>query len=148
MARLDVAVAALFALIGAALTIAMPALIDLRRHRDRARLRDAVARADSAHGVRRAHRAGDRRDRSCGRDGTQRNRAPRPDEWSRLQRAGIATLIAVAYAASVPWLGYILATMLMTAVMAWYLGLRNPIAFVPGVSSFRWPSSSCSSGSC
>jgi hypothetical protein len=50
-----------------------------------------------------------------------------------LQRAGVATLIAVAYAASVTWLGYILATMLMTAVMAWYLGLRNPIAFVPGV---------------
>jgi hypothetical protein len=48
-------------------------------------------------------------------------------------RAGVATLIAVAYASSVTWLGYILSTMLMTAAMAWYLGLRNPLAFVPGV---------------
>ena len=50
-----------------------------------------------------------------------------------LQRAGVAAVIAVAYAASVTWLGYILSTMLMTAAMAYYLGLRNPLAFIPGV---------------
>jgi hypothetical protein len=58
---------------------------------------------------------------------------PRPDELSRMQRAGIATVIAIGYALSVTTLGYILATMLMTAAMAWYLGLRNPFAFIPGV---------------
>ena len=52
---------------------------------------------------------------------------------AQLWRAGIATIIAIAYAACVPWLGYILATMLMTAAMAWYLGLRNPLMFIPGV---------------
>ena len=31
------------------------------------------------------------------------------------------------------WLGYILSTMLMTAAMAGYLGLRNPLTFIPGV---------------
>lgn len=133
MARLDVAVAAIFAVIGATLTVAMPALIDtggIETERDFTTLSPAhiprmafgaltvlaiIAIIPAVETV---------------RSGIGRRRA---DEWSRLRRAGVATLIAVAYAASVTILGYIPATMLMTAVMAWYLGLRNPLAFVPGV---------------
>jgi hypothetical protein len=58
---------------------------------------------------------------------------PRQDETGRLWRAAVVSAIAIAYAATTTWLGYILATMLMTAAMAWYLGLRNPLAFIPGV---------------
>jgi Tripartite tricarboxylate transporter TctB family len=133
MARLDVAVAAALALIAATLTVAMPKLIasgGIDTERDFSTLSSALiprlafglltvlAIAAMIPAIRTV------------RSGSGR---PRPDELSRMQRAGIATLIAIAYAASVTWLGYTLATMLMTAAMAYYLGLRNPLAFVPGV---------------
>jgi hypothetical protein len=133
MARLDVAVAAVLALIGATLTVAMPSLIasgGIETERDFATLSPALI-PRLAFGtltvlaVIALFPAVDTVRRGAGR--------PRPDEPSRLRRAGVAAAIAVAYAASVTTLGYVLATMLMTAVMAWYLGLRNPLAFVPGV---------------
>ena len=132
MARVDIAVAALLALIGAALTVAMPMLIasgGIDTERDFTTLSPAliprlafgaltvlaiIALVPAVQAV---------------RSGIGPRRLEEP---SRMQRAGVAALIAVAYAASVTWLGYILATMLMTAVMASYLGLRNPLAFIPG----------------
>jgi hypothetical protein len=133
MARLDVAVAAVLALIAAAITVAMPWLIasgGIDTERDFSTLSSAliprlafglltmlaIAAMVTAIGTVR---------HGIGR--------PRADELARMQRAVVAALIAVAYAASVTWLGYTLATMLMTAAMAYYLGLRNPLAFVPGV---------------
>jgi Tripartite tricarboxylate transporter TctB family len=133
MARLDVAVAAALALVAATITVAMPKLIasgGIDTERDFATLSSALiprlafgfltvlAIAVMLPAIARL------------KDGT--GESP-PDELNRLWRAGIAALIAIAYAASVTWLGYILATMLMTAAMAYYLGLRNPLAFVPGV---------------
>lgn len=133
MARLDVAVAAVMALIAATITIAMPKLIasgGIDTERDFSTMSPALipqlafglltvlALAAVVPAVRTV------------RSGVGR---PRADELGRLQRAGVATIIALAYAASVTWLGYILSTMLMTAAMAWYLGLRNPLAFIPGV---------------
>jgi hypothetical protein len=133
MARVDVAVAAILALIAATMTVAMPMLIasgGIETERDFATLSPALiprlafgcltilaifALIPAVQTVR-------------GGAGQ-----PRVDELGRLQRAGIAAAIAVGYALSVTWLGYILATMVMTAVMAWYLGLRNPLAFIPGV---------------
>jgi hypothetical protein len=133
MARLDVAVAAALALIGAALTVAMPRLIassTIDTARDFATLSPALiprmafgllavlAVIAAVMALQAAREGGGR---------------PRAEEPGRLRRAGIAALIAVAYAASVTTLGYILATMLMTAVMSFYLGLRNPLLFIPGV---------------
>lgn len=133
MARVDVAIAAFLALLAATLTIAMPSLIasgGIDTERDFATLSPAliprlafgtltvlaiVALVQAVGTVR----------RTIGR--------PRRDELSRMHRAGIAALIAIAYAASVTWLGYVLSTMLMTAAMAYYLGLRSPLAFIPGV---------------
>lgn len=133
MARVDVAVAAILALGAATMTVAMPMLIasgGIETERDFATLSPAliprlafgcltilaiVALIPAVQTVRSG--AGQ----------------PRVDELGRLQRAGIAAAIAVGYALTVTWLGYILATMVMTAVMAWYLGLRNPFAFIPGV---------------
>jgi hypothetical protein len=133
MARLDVAVAVVLALVGAALTIAMPQLIaegGIATERDFTTLSPALiprlafgcvtvlAIAAIVPAVR-AVLSG------IGR--------PRAGELVRMRRAAVAALIAVAYAASVTSLGYILSTMLMTAVLAYYLGLRNPLAFIPGV---------------
>jgi hypothetical protein len=133
MARIDVAVAALLAVMAATITAAMPMLIatgGIDTERDFSTLSSAliprlafglltalalVALAQAVQTVRAG--AG----------------VPRPEEPGRMVRAGVAAIIAIAYAASVTWLGYILATMLMTAAMAYYLGLRNPLAFVPGV---------------
>jgi len=133
MARVDVAVAALLALSAATLTVAMPMLIasgGIETERDFATLSPALiprlafgcltvlaimALIPAVQTM---------------RSGVGR---PRPDELGRLQRAGVATLIAIFYAATVTWLGYILSTMLMTAAMAYYLGLRNPLSFIPGV---------------
>ena len=133
MARLDVIVAAILALIAAAVTIAMPKLIasgGIDTERDFATMSSALI-PQMAFGILAvlalivmvsAIRTV--------RDGVGR---PREAELSGLRRAGIAAIIAVAYALWVTWLGYILATMLMTAVMAAYLGMRNPLTFIPGV---------------
>ena len=133
MARLDVAVAAILALGAATMAVAMPMLIasgGIETERDFATLSPALiprlafgcltilaifALIPAVQTVR-------------GGAGQ-----PRADERGRLQRAGIAAAIAVGYALTVTWLGYILATMVMTAVMAYYLGLRSPLAFIPGV---------------
>jgi hypothetical protein len=133
MARVDVAVAALLALIGVTFTVAMPLLISsggIETERDFGML-SPVLIPRLAFGTltvlaiialfAAAQRLRETPDRW------------RADEPGRLARAGMAAVIAVAYAASVPWLGYILGTMLMTAAMAFYLGLRNPLAFIPGV---------------
>jgi hypothetical protein len=133
MARIDVVVAALLALIAATLTVAMPALIasgGIDTERDFATLspalipRLAFGTLTVLAGVATIQAIGAVR-RGLGR--------PRLDELRGMQRAGIAALIAIAYAATMTWLGYILSTMLMTAAMAYFLGLRNPLAFIPGV---------------
>jgi hypothetical protein len=133
MARLDVVVAAILALTAATITIAMPKLIasgGIDTERDFATMSSALI-PRMAFGILtvlalivmvsaiQTLRSG------IGR--------PRVAELDGLRRAGIAAIIATAYAASVTWLGYILATMLMTAAMAAYLGLRNPATFIPGV---------------
>jgi Tripartite tricarboxylate transporter TctB family len=133
MARVDVAVAAIVALIAITVTIAMPSLIasgGIDTERDFATMSPALI-PRIAYGILtvlavivmisaiQTVRSG------VGR--------PRENEIAGLRRAGIGAIIAVAYAASLTWLGYILATMLMTAAMAFYLGLRNPLTFIPGV---------------
>lgn len=55
------------------------------------------------------------------------------DEFDRFIRAGFVALVILFYALTVTWLGYILATMMVAAVISYFLGLRNPLAFVPGV---------------
>ncbi|MDH3229804.1 MAG: tripartite tricarboxylate transporter TctB family protein [Alphaproteobacteria bacterium] len=50
-----------------------------------------------------------------------------------LRRAGFMVVIAVGYAGTMSWLGFLLATMLVSAVASYFLGLRRPLAFVPGV---------------
>ena len=133
MARADVAVAAFFGLAAATLAVVMPMLIasgGIETERDFTTLSPALiprlafgclsvlailAMVSAVRAVRR---------------GTGRIRS---DEFVWMRRVGIAALIAIGYAASVTWLGYTLATMVMTGVMAYFLGLRNPIAFVPGV---------------
>lgn len=133
MARVDVAVAAIVALSAATVTVAMPKLIasgGIDTERDFATMSPALI-PQIAFGTLtvlaiivlisaiQTVRSG------IGR--------PREAELSGLRRAGIAGIIVVAYALSVTWLGYILSTMLMTAAMAGYLGLRNPLTFIPGV---------------
>ena len=133
MTRLDVAVAAILALIAATATVAMPSFIvsgGIDTERDFATMSPALI-PRLAFGILtvlalmvlvtavQTLRSGVSR--------------PRVGELDGLRRAGIAAVIAVAYAASVTWLGYILSTMLMTAAMAAYLGLRNPATFIPGV---------------
>ena len=133
LARLDVAVAALLALVAASFTVAMPKLIasgGIDTERDFSTLSAAliprlafgmltvlalIALVPAVQTM---------------RSGIGR---PRADEPGRMLRAAIAAVIAIAYAASVTWLGYTLSTMLMTGAMAYYLGLRNPLAFIPGV---------------
>ncbi len=133
MARLDVAVAALLALGAGAIAAAMPQLVasgGIDTQRDFATLPGylvpqlafaalaLVALISLVPAVRRLKL-------SAGADPL--------DEGDRLQRAGVMIVITAAYAAGMNTLGYVLATMLMTAAMAYYLGLRNPLAFIPGV---------------
>ena len=133
MARLDVAVAAFLALLAATIAAAMPLLIasgGIETERDFSTLSPAliprlafiilaalalVALYAAVQTV---------------RIGVGQ---PRESELPGMQRAAIAMIIAIAYAASVTWLGYILSTALMTAALAYFLGLRNPLAFIPGV---------------
>jgi len=55
------------------------------------------------------------------------------EELERLKRAGFMIVIAVFYAGFITWMGFILSTMLVTLVVSYFLGLRNPLAFLPGV---------------
>jgi len=55
------------------------------------------------------------------------------DELDRFSRAAFVALIILFYALTVTWLGFILATMIVAAVISYFLGLRNPLAYIPGV---------------
>jgi hypothetical protein len=55
------------------------------------------------------------------------------EDLEKLKRAGVMVCVAVFYAATISWLGFILATMLAAAATSFFLGLRKPLAFVPGV---------------
>lgn len=133
MARLDVAVAAIFVLMAATIAAAMPMLIasgGIETERDFSTLSPAlIPRLAFAILAALAFMAMISALRTV-RSGIGR---PRDSELPGIQRAAVAMIIAIAYAMSVTWLGYILSTMLMTAAMSYYLGLRNPLAFVPGV---------------
>jgi len=133
MARLDVAVAALLTLTAATITVAMPKLIasgGIDIERDFATMSAALI-PQIAFGVLALLSA------VVLVSAVQTVRSgvgqPRAAELSGLRRAAIALIIAILYALCVTWLGYILATMLMTAAMAGYIGLRNPLTFIPGV---------------
>lgn len=54
------------------------------------------------------------------------------EETERLARAGLMTLIAILYAMIMSWLGFILATMLVAMAVGVFLGLRRPLALIPG----------------
>ena len=54
------------------------------------------------------------------------------DVADRYTRAGLMMVVAVFYAFLVPWLGFIPSTMLMTAVVAIFLGITSPVALMPG----------------
>lgn len=55
------------------------------------------------------------------------------DEFDRFSRAGFVALVILFYALTVTWLGFILATMIVAAILSYFLGLRNLLAFTPGV---------------
>jgi len=55
------------------------------------------------------------------------------DEFERFGRAAIVAVVVLAYALTVTWLGFILSTMIVAAVLSYFLGLRNPLAYIPGV---------------
>jgi hypothetical protein len=55
------------------------------------------------------------------------------EDLEKLKRAGFMVLVAVFYAATISWLGFILATMLVATVVSYFLGLRKPWSFVPCV---------------
>lgn len=55
------------------------------------------------------------------------------DEFDRFSRAAFVALVILAYALTVTWLGFILSTMIVAAVISYFLGLRNPFAYIPGV---------------
>ncbi len=61
------------------------------------------------------------------------NEAQTGEDLVRLKRAGFMTVVAICYAASINWLGFILATMLMALVVSYFLGLRKPLTYLPGV---------------
>lgn len=132
MTRVDVVVAGLIAVVAATITIAMPQLIasgGIDTQRDFSTLPASlvpqlafglltiVALALLVLSWKRAQ------------GGNGRALAGELDGFGR---AGVIAVIAIAYAVTMTWLGYILATMLMTVVVSYYLGLRNPLAFIPG----------------
>jgi hypothetical protein len=132
MARLDVAMSGLIALVAAAIAVAMPQLVasgGIDIERDFATLPAylvpqlsfgalaVVALFSLIPAVRRLK--------------LSTGAAP-ADESDRLQRAGVMTVITAAYAAGMNTLGYVFDTMLMTVIVSFYLGLRNPLAFIPG----------------
>jgi hypothetical protein len=55
------------------------------------------------------------------------------DEVDRFGRVAVIALVILFYALTVTWLGFILSTMIVAGVISYFLGLRNPLAFVPGV---------------
>jgi hypothetical protein len=54
------------------------------------------------------------------------------DEAERFGRVAVIAVVVLFYALTVNWLGFILSTTIVAAVISYYLGLRNPLAFVPG----------------
>ena len=54
------------------------------------------------------------------------------EETGRIMRAGLMAVVTVVYAIVVPWLGFTISTMVMTAFVGVFLGLRHPLALVPG----------------
>ena len=64
---------------------------------------------------------------------TKSNEAHTGEDLVRLKRAGFMVVVAVCYAGLMSWMGFILATMLMALIVSYFLGLRKPLAFVPGV---------------
>lgn len=55
------------------------------------------------------------------------------DEGERFARAAIIAAIVLFYALTVTWLGFILSTMIVAAIISYFLGLRNPLAYIPSV---------------
>lgn len=55
------------------------------------------------------------------------------EDVERLRRAGFMVVVAIGYALTITWLGFILATMLVALITSFFLGLRNPLAYVPAV---------------
>lgn len=55
------------------------------------------------------------------------------EDLEKLKRAGFMVGVAVGYAATVSWLGFILSTMLVGATVSRFLGLRKPWAYAPAV---------------
>ncbi len=55
------------------------------------------------------------------------------EDLVRLKRAGFMVGIAVCYAGLMSWMGFILATMLMALIVSYFLGLRNPLTYLPTV---------------
>jgi len=55
------------------------------------------------------------------------------DELDRFSRVAFVALVILVYALTVTWLGFILSTMIVAAVISYFLGLRNPLAYIPGV---------------
>ena len=54
------------------------------------------------------------------------------EEKDHYTRAGFMMVVAVFYAFLVAWLGFIPSTMVMTAVVAVFLGITSPMALLPG----------------
>lgn len=55
------------------------------------------------------------------------------EDVDRLKRAGFMVVVAICYAALITWMGFILSTMLVSGILSWFLGLRKPLTFLPGV---------------
>lgn len=53
------------------------------------------------------------------------------EDATKLKRAGFMVVVAICYAATVSWLGFILSTMIVASVVSYFLGLRKPWTFVP-----------------
>jgi hypothetical protein len=55
------------------------------------------------------------------------------EDVDRLKRAGFMVVVAICYASLISWMGFILSTMLVAGIVSWFLGLRKPLTFLPGV---------------
>jgi len=59
--------------------------------------------------------------------------APPGNEAEEFGRAAAIALIVLFYTLTVSWLGFILSTMIVATVTSIFLGLRNPLTFIPSV---------------